>query len=110
MRWLSQLLGELGQLGQDLAVADLAAAHAKADYDRAYSVAFRQSSGSVEARRHIATEMCHGRRLAADEAACKVRELNQKIRWTRDRIDVGRSYGAVLRAEAQLTGSPWTEG
>lgn len=122
--WLGQITAEIGQLVQQLGEADLdhsrkKSAHerAKIEYDRAYAIAFRQSSGSVEARRFNATEVCYGRRVAADEArkeadeaACKVRDLKEKISHARDRIDVGRSYGAALRAEAQVVGSPWTEG
>lgn len=122
--WLGSITHEIGQLVQQLGEADLDLAHkraacekAKTDYDRAYAIAFRQSSGSVDARKLNATEVCYGRRVAVDEArkeaeiaACRVRDLKEKIGHARDRIDVGRSYGAALRAEAQAVGSPWTEG
>jgi hypothetical protein len=109
-RRLGQIVYEIAQLVTELGEADLEAVRAKVAHERAYAIAFRQSSGSIEARRHIATEMCHGRRLAAEEAAARVRDINNKIKFARDRIDVGRSYGAALRAEASATGSPWTEG
>jgi hypothetical protein len=109
-RWLGEITHHIGELVQDLGEADLEAARAKAEYDRAYAIAFRHASGSVESRRHTATEMCHGRRLAAEEAACRVRDIKNKIQHARDRIDVGRSYGAALRAEASAVQTPWMEG
>lgn len=107
-RWLSTLTHEIGEKLDELRDADLEATRAKADYDRAVAVAFKQCSGSVEARRHMTTEMCHGRRLAAEEAACRVRDLKARIRLLETRIDVGRSWGAALRAE--MAALPWQEG
>lgn len=107
-RLLGELTKEIGDKLDLLREADYEATRAKIDYDRALSIAFRQASGSIEARRHIATEMCHGRRLAAEEAAVKVRDLKNRIKLLETRIDVGRSYGAALRAEAAAL--PWQEG
>lgn len=107
-RLLGKLTHEIGDKLDELRDADLEATRAKVDYDRAYAVAFKQCSGSVESRRHMATEMCHGRRLAAEEAAVQVRDLKNRIRLLETRIDVGRSYGAALRAEAAAL--PWQEG
>lgn len=109
-RWLGEITHQIGELVTELGEADLEAVRAKADYDRAYAIAFKQASGSVESRRFTATEVCHGRRLAADEAACRVRDIKNKIQHARDRIDVGRSYGAALRAEASAVNTPWLEG
>lgn len=107
-RLLGKLTHEIGEKLDELRDADLDATRLKAEYDRAFSVAFKHTSGSVEARRHLVVEMCHGRRLAAEEAACKVRDLKNRIKLLETRIDVGRSYGAALRAEAAAL--PWMEG
>lgn len=107
---LGAIVSEMGKLVDELAAADMEATRAKAEYDRAVAIAFRQASGSIEARRHIATETCHGRRLAADEAASRVRSLRSRIKHLEVRIDVGRSFGAALRAEAAAVNTQWTEG
>lgn len=107
---LGKIVAEIGELVVLLGAADMAATRAKAEYDRAIAIAFRQASGSIESRRHTATEVCHGRRLEADEGAVKVRDLKNRIRHLETRIDVGRSFGAALRAEAAALNTPWTEG
>lgn len=109
-RLLGKIVEEIGVLVRQLGEADWEASKAKAEYDRAYAVAYRQASGSVESRRHTATEVTHGRRLEAEEAASKVRSIKAEIRWMETRVDVGRSYGAALRAEAAAVNTPWTEG
>lgn len=105
---LASITHQIGEVLDQLRDADLEAARSKAEYDFAYAQAFRQTSGSIEARRHLATETCHGRRLAAEEAACKVRDLKARVRHLETRVDVGRSYGAALRAE--MNALPWAEG
>jgi hypothetical protein len=108
--WLGRITHEIGELTEELAQADRDAVVAKAEYDRAYAIAFRQASGSVESRRHTATEVCHGRRLAAEELGARVRAIKARIQHARDRIDVGRSFGAALRAEAAAVNTSWGEG
>jgi hypothetical protein len=107
---LGQYVNQIGRITDELAEADLAATRAKVEYDRAYAIAFRQCSGSIEARRHMATETTHGRRLEAEERASEVRKLKAQIRVLETRIDVGRSFGAALRAEAAAVNTQWTEG
>lgn len=107
---LGQIVAEIGKYVEELSEADMAATRAKAEYDRAYAIAFRQASGSIESRRHTATEVTHGRRLEADEGASRVRSLRTRIKYLETRIDVGRSFGAALRAEAAAVNTPWTEG
>ena len=43
-------------------------------------------------------------RLAADVAEAVVRHLRRRIDAVKTRIDVGRSYGAAVRAEISLAG------
>ncbi len=107
---LGQLTHELQEMVEQLAVADLEATRAKADFDQRFAVAFLQKTGSVEARKFSAVDTTHKWRLLADEAACRVRDIKERIRTIRDRIDVGRSYGAALRAEAAAVNTPWQEG
>lgn len=107
---LGAIVAEIGSLVDELGAADLEATRAKVDFDRAYAVAYRQASGSVESRRHTATEITHKYRLEAEEAAAAVRHLKNRIRHLETRVDVGRSYGAALRAEAAAVNTPWMEG
>lgn len=105
---LGKLTHEIGERLDQLRDADYEHVRLKAEYDRASAIAFKQCSGSIEARRNMVVEMCHGRRLAAEEAAAKVRDIKARIKLLETRIDVGRSYGAALRAEAAAL--PWMEG
>jgi hypothetical protein len=109
-RWLGEITHQIGKLVDELGEADLDLTRKRAEARRAFAIAFRQASGSAEARKYTATEVCYGRQLAADEAACRVRDLNERIQHARDRIRVGQSYGAALRAEASAINTPWMEG
>jgi len=59
--------------------------------------------GSVDARKHTAVIETHTQRLAADVADAAVRHLRRRIDAVKTRIDVGRSYGAAIRAELNLS-------
>jgi hypothetical protein len=106
---LGQITHEIGRLTVELGKADREARRARAEYDRACAVAFRQTagSGSIEARKYQVVELTHGRRLAAEDAASRVADLKERLKYARDRIDVGRSLGAALRAEAAAVNTTW---
>jgi hypothetical protein len=67
--------------------------------DLAYSREYLAAEGSIDARRHQATIKTFRQRMDADVAEAVVRHLRREIDALRVRIDVGRSYGAAIRAE-----------
>lgn len=104
---LAQLGKELDKLVQQIGEEDHIATVQKEEYLRAYASAWRSSTGSVEARKQIAVSLTHDERLAAEVADCEVRNLRRQIDALKVRIEVGRSLGAAVRAEAALAGSPF---
>ena len=70
--------------------------------DLAHSRAFLAAAGSVDARKHQAAIETHKQRLEADVAEVMVHHLRRRIDALKVRIDVGRSYGAAVRAELNL--------
>ena len=109
VHYLTSLAAELSSLVREIAIADRQATHARETYTVARAIAFRQASGAVNAREAVATEVTHAQRLAAEEAECRVRDLRRRIDAVKIRIDVGRSYGAAVRAETVLLNSPFQE-
>jgi hypothetical protein len=100
---LSRLARDLDDAVRQLQVADLDATEKRAAADLAFSRSFMAASGSVDYRKHYATEETHDQRLAADVADAVVRHLRRRIDATKVRIEVGRSYGAAIRAELNLS-------
>lgn len=103
---LGDLAKELDTLVKKIGEEDLIATTLREQYLRAYATAWRSSQGSVEARKQIAISLTADERLAAEIADCTVRDLRRKIDALRVRIDVGRSYGAAVRAEVEIVKSP----
>jgi ubiquinone biosynthesis protein UbiJ len=103
---LGELAKELDRLVKAIGDEDRIATVAKEQYLRAYAKAFRNSSGAMEIRKQTATALTEEERMAAEIADCEVRDLRRKIDALKVRIDVGRSYGAAVRAESELVRSP----
>lgn len=101
---LARLARELDDLVAAIDDAEKRAVHAREDFTMAYAKSFLTEEGSVEARKHKATVATHDSRLAAELAEQTVKGIRRQIDSVRIRIDVGRSLGAALRAEAGLAG------
>lgn len=101
---LAKLGRELDDTVRALESADRDAVEKRAAFDLAYSRAFLAATGAMDLRKHQAVEQTHQARLDADVADTVVRHLRRRIDAIKSRIDVGRSYGAALRAEIALTG------
>jgi hypothetical protein len=102
---LGKLARELDDTVRALEFADRDAIEKRAAADLAFSRAFIGASGSVDLRKHTAAIDTHDQRLAADVADTVVRHLRRRIDAIKTRIDVGRSYGAAVRAELALGGN-----
>lgn len=101
---LSELSRQLDELVAEIGEAERDAVNKREDYTLAYAKAFLAADGSMDIRRHTATEDTHDARLAAELAEQHVRGLRRRIDSVRTRIDVGRSLGAAVRAEVSLGG------
>ena len=102
---LAKLARELDQTVRALESADRDATEKRAAFDLAFSRAFIGETGAIDQRKHLAIIETHQQRLAADVADAVVRHLRRQIDATKVRIDVGRSYGAAVRAEIALAGT-----
>lgn len=101
---LARLARDLDQTVRALESADREATQKRAEYDLAFSRAFIAAQGSVDQRKHLATVEVHRQRQEADVSEAVVRHLRRQIDAIKTRIDVGRSYGAAVRAELALGG------
>jgi len=103
---LQKLALKLDELVDQIDQAEKAAVNAREDYTMAYAKEFLAADGSMDVRRYKATEATHAERIAAELAEQTVKGLRRQIESVRMRIDVGRSLGAAIRAEAGLAGGP----
>lgn len=99
---LAKLARELDDTVRSLEMADRDATEKRGAFDLAYSRAFLVAEGSMDIRKHAATVDTHDIRMAADVAEAVVRHLRRRVDAIKVRIDVGRSYGAAIRAELAL--------
>lgn len=100
---LARLARDLDEAVRVIEMADRDSVEKKAAADLAFSRAFMAATGSVDARKHIATIETHDQRLAAEVADAVVRHLRRRIDALKTRVEVGRSVGAALRTELNLT-------
>lgn len=104
-RGLAKLARELDDTVNALRVADEDATRKRVAFDLAFSKAFVGAEGSMDQRKHLAVIGTHLLRDEAEVADSLVRHLRRRLDALRVRIDVGRSYGAAIRAELVLAGS-----
>ena len=106
---IARQLGELG-VELDKAVKSLAefedvAVDAEGDFRVAYSEAFRNAKGAVEARKQEAIAECDDLWRVWGKAAAAVRIQKEHVRALHARIDVGRTLASNIRAEISLAQS-----
>jgi hypothetical protein len=99
---LAHLARELAHLTDGLGTLEHEAVTAREDYVLAHAKAFLSAGGAMELRKQQALVDTHTERLAAETADALVRQRRAQIAAIKVRIDVGRSVGAVVRAEIDL--------
>ena len=99
---LANLARKLDTTVKALESADKAAVEKRHEADLAYSHAFLQAQGSVDARKHQAVISTAALVKDSDVADAVVRHLRRELDAIKTRIDVGRSYGAAVRSEIAL--------
>ena len=104
VRQLTELTAQLDRTVTALKAAERDAAEKRHAADIAESRAFLNADGAMELRKHtarVAADRVEGDALVAEAL---VRVLRQEIRAIDTRIDVGRTYGATVRAELHTFG------
>jgi hypothetical protein len=101
---LSHLGAELDGVVSALKEADVDAARKRLAADLAESNAFVNANGAMDLRRHLARIAAAPQEEQAIVAEAAVRYLRQRIASIGLRIEVGRSYGAAVRAEVRALG------
>jgi len=99
VRNLTALTDELRHLTAALRASEQDAAVKRHIADMAESRAFLAADGPMDIRKHTARVAADDKEGAALVAESLVRVLRQEIRAVETRIDVGRTYGATVRAE-----------
>jgi len=99
VNYLTGLGRELDTTVNMLKGADLDAAEKRHAANVTESSAFVNADGSMELRKHAARLSAARMEKDALVAEALVRHLKASIRALETRIDIGRSYGAAVRAE-----------
>jgi hypothetical protein len=106
---LAKLGRELDEIVGVLRDAEMAAVTKRHAADMAESHAYLEAVGSVETRKHlarVATDKVEAEALVAEAV---VRYLKARINTISTRVDIGRSYSALIRSELAVlpgTGEP----
>jgi len=99
VRNLTALTDELRAQTAALRIAEQDAAVKRHIADISESRAFLAADGPMDVRKHTARVAADDKEGVAKVAEALVRVLRQEIRAIETRIDVGRTYGATVRAE-----------
>jgi len=99
VRTLSQISKEIDELTDELAVLDEDTVRARREYKVAYADAFLNSDGSMDLRRYKAESETSELLFDYELAEQKHRACVAQLRALRDRLEVGRSLGAIMRLE-----------
>lgn len=105
---LSDLARALEAKTVEIARLDEEAVRAKSRFEVSFARSFLSSDGAMDARKQQAVLATADAKLDAEIAEAKVRAARESIRTLRDRLDVGRSLNAAVRAEfaAGAVGQP----
>ncbi len=105
---LSRLARALDAKTEEIARLDEQAVRAKSRFEVAFARTFLTTPGSMDVRKQTAVLGTADAKLDAEIGEAKVRAAREAIRTLRDRLDVGRSLNAAVRAEfaAGAVGQP----
>lgn len=102
---LMDLSRQLDKATADADALDRKAVAARHQYEIAYSRAFLNADGAMDARKHKAVLATADERLQAEIADQVLRACRGRIATIKVQIETGRSLSAALRAEVSLAGS-----
>jgi hypothetical protein len=100
------IVSTLGAIGKEIDTMpnlieslDEAEIRAKAVYDHTFRKAFLTATGAMDLRKVIAEDEASEQRLEYELAGVRLRAAKEQLRVLRDRLEIGRSLGAVMRLE-----------
>jgi hypothetical protein len=96
---LSLIARQIDEKAAEIAVLDAQAVEARQGYKKAYARAFLSSEGAMDVRRYRAEEDTADLALAAELAEQVLRAGREALRVLRDRLEVGRSVGSIMKME-----------
>lgn len=96
---LSLIARQIDEKAAEIAVLDALAVEARQAHKRAYARAFLSSDGAMDVRRYRAEEDTADLALAAELAEQVLRAGREALRVLRDRLEVGRSVGSIMKME-----------
>jgi hypothetical protein len=96
---LSLIARQIDEQSQEVRRLDEAAVEARQAYRKAYARAFLISDGAMDVRRYKAEEDTAELALAAELADQVLRAGRESLRVLRDRLEVGRSVGSIIKLE-----------
>lgn len=99
IRTLSTISKEIDDLTDELARLDEAAVRARQEYKVSFARAFLTADGSMDIRRYTAETETADAQLAYELADQEHRAAVAQLKALRDRLEVGRSLGALVRLE-----------
>lgn len=102
---LAAIARQLDAAVSDLRRLDEESVRARSRFEVAFAGAFLSAAGAMDVKKQQAILDTADRKLDAEIADQRVRSQRALIDSLKVRIDVGRSYGAALKAEISLAGS-----
>ncbi len=96
---LSGIGRDLDEKSDEIAVLDEAHVRLKAEYKRTFAREFLTCTGSNDVRRYTAEQNTADLMLEVELAEQVLRAGRESLRVLRDRLEIGRSLGALLRTE-----------
>lgn len=105
---LSRIARDLDAKTAEIARLDEEAVRSRSRFEVQFARSFLSTDGSVDFRKQSAVLATSDAKLDAEIAEAKVRAARESIRTMRDRLEVGRSLNAAVRAEfaAGAVGQP----
>jgi hypothetical protein len=96
---LSRIAKDIDECTDDIAKLDELAVRARQKYKVAYAESFLRAEGSMDVRRYTAELECQLMALESELADQQHRAAVSSLRALRDRLEVGRSLGPLVRLE-----------
>lgn len=96
---LSAIGKEIDETTEQLSEVDAKVVRLKHDFEMAYAGTFLGTEGAMEIRRYTAKLSTGDASFVLECAEQELRAVNMKLRALRDRLEIGRSLGPLLRLE-----------
>lgn len=96
---LANISKEIETKAEEISILDADATRKRAIYKKAFAESFLRTEASNEVRRYTAEYQTAQMLFEAELADQVLRAAKESLRVLRDRLEVGRSLGAIMRLE-----------